>query len=160
MAGIKFTLDAAQQIVATVKKVRASSTDLTGTPNPSMPVGTSFWAAIVDVGDTLSIPNNFDDYGGNVNQTGGNLVTGELDVGEGNNASYTISGGSIQASSMFIASYQRIYGQTTSSFTQSGGTVNVSDLLTDGDGYSDYGSYTMTAGALTVGSLGVGDLSH
>lgn len=66
--GYEFTLNAAQQIVAAVKKIRASSTEMTGAANPAMPVGTSFWAAIVDVGD---ISGKFYDWIAVVPDSGG-----------------------------------------------------------------------------------------
>lgn len=51
MGSYNFTLNAAQQIVAAVKKVQANPTDLTGQPNPSMRPGESMWAMLVTPGD-------------------------------------------------------------------------------------------------------------
>lgn len=46
MAGYNFSLDAAQRIVAAVKKSEQEARNLTGTPNPSRAPTGSFWAML------------------------------------------------------------------------------------------------------------------
>jgi len=49
MAGNNFDLQSTKRIVAAVKKVEAMPTDYTGSPNPSVPPGTTFWAQLTGV---------------------------------------------------------------------------------------------------------------
>jgi autotransporter-associated beta strand protein len=97
-------------------------------------------------------------YGtGTFNQTGGtNTVSGSLDVGynTGGSGTYNLNGGSLGLSSAAGALSVGNYGP--GSFTQSGGTNTVANILYVG--YDSGGTYTLNTGTLALTSTTTGKL--